>query len=132
MHSNHHYNKSLKSFARDLRINTVSRAEKYIWKGLLSKKQTGFKFLRQRPINNFIVDFFCPDLQLIVEIDGNSHDNKGNYDKYRELKLKSLGYEFVRFKEGVVLNNLDDVSIQLRHIIYCIEKRNKKESKKEV
>ena len=132
MHSNHHYNKELKMFARELRTNTISKAEKYIWKSLLSKRQTGYKFLRQRPISNFIVDFFCPDLKLIVEIDGNSHENKGSYDNYRELTLKSLGYEFLRFKEGVVLNNLDDVSIQLRHVIYCIEERNKKGSKKEV
>ena len=127
MHSNHHYNKELKMFARELRTNTISKAEKYIWKSLLSKRQTGYKFLRQRPISNFIVDFYCPDLKLIIEIDGNSHNNKGSYDDYRELKLKGLGNDIVRFSEGDAMNNFDEVSNQIRHVIYCIEERNKKE-----
>ena len=124
MYLNHQYNKDLKDYARKLRTNTVSRAEKYLWKSLLSKRQTGYKFLRQRPISNFIVDFYCPDLHLIIEVDGNSHTNKGSYDNYRELKLKSLGYDFVRFSEGDVLNNFDEVSNRIRHFIYCIEIRD--------
>lgn len=59
MHSNNHYNKNLKDFARELRTLTVSKAEKHIWKAVLSRKQTDERVLRQRPIDNFIVDFFC-------------------------------------------------------------------------
>ena len=123
MHLNHHYNKNLKEFARELRTQSVSKAEKRIWKALLSKEQTGERFLRQRPINSFIVDFFCPILGLIIEIDGSSHLNKGKYDFYREEKLKSLGYEIIRFSEGEVLNQLDDVAEKIRHVIYCLKER---------
>ena len=91
MHSNNHYNKNLKEFARELRTTTVSKAEKHIWKAVLSRKQTGERFLRQRPIDHFIVDFFTPDLGLIIEIDGSSHLNKGEYDLYRQQKLESFG-----------------------------------------
>ncbi|WP_343633983.1 endonuclease domain-containing protein [Fluviicola sp.] len=115
-----HYNPKLKEYARELRTETVSKAEKVIWKGLLSRKQTGERFLRQRPIYNFIVDFFAPEIGLIIEIDGNSHVNKGNYDRYREDKLVSLGYTVIRFKEGDVIWNMDVVSEQVRHAIYVL------------
>jgi very-short-patch-repair endonuclease len=115
-----HYNPRLKEYARELRTETVSKAEKVIWKGLLSRKQTGERFLRQRPIYHFIVDFFAPEIGLIIEIDGNSHFNKGNYDRYREDKLVSLGYTVIRFKEGDVIWNMDVVSEQVRHAIHVL------------
>ncbi|WP_341900774.1 endonuclease domain-containing protein [Fluviicola taffensis] len=121
--SHNHYNPKLKEYARELRTETVSKAEKYMWKGLLSRKQTGERFLRQRPITNFIVDFFAPEIGLIIEIDGNSHWNKGDYDRYREDKLVSLGYTLIRFTEGDVIQNLDVVSERVRHVIYAL--RNK-------
>ncbi len=123
MYSNNHYNKNLKEFARELRTQSVSKAEKKIWKSLLSKEQLGVRFIRQRPIYSFIVDFFCPKLGIIVEIDGISHLNKGEYDSYREAKLTSLEYKILRFSEGEVLNQLDDVANQIRHVIYCLEEK---------
>jgi len=121
-HSNHHYNKELKEFARELRSETVSKAEKRIWKALLSRKQLeGLRFLRQRPIDNFIVDFFCPELLLIVEIDGNSHFRKPEYDRYRQDKLEALGYKMIRFTEGLVMQNLNEVHVQLTHAVHCLK-----------
>jgi very-short-patch-repair endonuclease len=124
-YAHNHYNPTLKEYARELRTETVSRAEKYLWKGLLSRKQTGERFLRQRPIQKFIVDFFAPEIGLIIEIDGNSHYAKPEYDRYREDKLVSLGYKFMRFKEGDILNNLDVVSEQIRHAIHVLRSTNK-------
>lgn len=115
-----HYNPKLKEYARELRTETVSKAEKVIWKGLLSRKQTGERFLRQRPIYHFIVDFFAPEIGLIIEIDGNSHFSKPDYDRYREDKLVSLGYTLIRFKEGDVIWNMDVVSEQVRHVIHVL------------
>ena len=123
MYNNHFYNKNLKQFARELRSETVSRAEKRIWKALLSRKQTGERFLRQRPIKNFIVDFFCPELKLIIEIDGNSHYHKPDYDAFRQRQLEELGFMIVRFSEGDVLSNLDKVSNQITHCIYCLRQK---------
>jgi very-short-patch-repair endonuclease len=118
---NQHYNKSLKLYARELRTESVSRAEKYIWKALLSRRQLGVLVKRQRPIYNFIVDFFIPELNLVIEIDGSSHLNKGDYDRYREDKLISLGYTLIRFSEGDVLNNLDEVANSVRYTIDCLK-----------
>lgn len=120
MYSNNHYNKTLKSYARELRTESVSKAEKFMWKVLLQKRKTGQRFLRQRPIDNFIVDFFCPELKLIIEIDGNSHVDRGSYDSCRQRKLESLGYTFIRFEEGYVLNQIDEVNTKLTHAIYCL------------
>jgi len=117
---NHHYNPQLKNYAQELRTSSISRAEKYIWKSLLSRGKLGVKFKRQRPMDNFIVDFFSQEISLIVEIDGNSHFNKGEYDLYRENRLKSLGYEIIRFNEGEVIHQLDDVRMRIIHVIDCL------------
>jgi len=115
--SHHHYNVNLREYARELRTETVSRAEKYLWKAGLSRKQTGERFLRQRPIDRFIVDFFAPEIKLIIEIDGSSHNDKGDYDRYREDRLRSLGYELIRFKEGEVLQDVSAVIDSIHHAI---------------
>jgi very-short-patch-repair endonuclease len=120
MYSNNHYNKNLKEFARELRTETVSKAEKHLWKSVLSRKQTGERFLRQRPIDHFIVDFFAPDLGLIIEIDGSSHFNKAEYDFYRQQKLESLGYVFIRYYEGEVLQNVGMVKERIDYAIFCL------------
>ncbi|MBL4863130.1 MAG: DUF559 domain-containing protein [Crocinitomicaceae bacterium] len=121
-----HYNHTLKENARELRTQSVSMAEKRIWKSLLSRNKMGVKFKRQRPIYNFIVDFFCQEIKLIIEIDGSSHLNNSKYDKFRQDKLESLGYNVVRFGEGEVINCLDDIHQQLTHIIYCLKEGNKR------
>jgi very-short-patch-repair endonuclease len=81
----------------------------------------GYRLLRQRPIDHFIVDFFCPELLLIVEIDGNSHYSKAEYDVYRQQKLIDLGYTVIRFSEGLVIQNIGFVHEQLSHSIHCLE-----------
>ncbi|WP_343747257.1 endonuclease domain-containing protein [Fluviicola sp.] len=121
---NNHYNKDLREFAHELRTETVSRAEKYLWKNALSRNQQGVKFKRQRPILHFIVDFFAQEVGLIIEIDGNSHATKGSYDRMRQDKLENLGYTFIRFSEGDVLNNLGDVITQIQHVIYCLKEKD--------
>ena len=120
MFNHKNYNPNLKENARQLRTETVSKAEKRIWKSLLSKRKlNGERVLRQRPIDRFIVDFFIPELKLIIEIDGNSHFFKPEYDYYRQERLKSLGYKIVRFSEGEVMNQLDNVHQQLCHVVFC-------------
>jgi very-short-patch-repair endonuclease len=118
---NNFYSKDLRSFAHELRTESVSRAEKYIWKSLLSKNKQGVKFKRQRPIDHFIVDFFAQEIGLIVEIDGSSHFSKANYDAYRQQKLESLGFTLIRFTEGDVIQNIDAVGNQIQHVVYSLK-----------
>ena len=121
MFLNNYYNKNLKEKARELRSEKATKGERRLWKSILSKEQTGIRFLRQRAIDHFIVDFFAPSLGLIIEIDGNSHFFKSEYDFYRQKKLKSLGFQFIRFTEGEVINQLDDVKSAIDHAIYVLQ-----------
>lgn len=118
-----HYNKKLRKNAHELRTNSVSKAEKYIWKVLLSKKQLGVKFKRQRPIDSFVVDFYAQEINLIIEIDGSYHLHNQNYDKFREEKLRRMGYDIIRFTEGEVINNIWEVHREISHVIYCLKSK---------
>ena len=76
------YNPKLKAFARNLR-NDSTYTEILLWNYLKGKQMRGFDFDRQRPIDNFIVDFYCKDLQLAIEVDGESH-----YANLKKIKRK--------------------------------------------
>ncbi|XOV66526.1 MAG: endonuclease domain-containing protein [Fluviicola sp.] len=118
-HNNHHYNKNLKLMARHLRTESVSRAEKRIWKRLLSRRQMGIRFLRQRPIDKYIVDFFAPEIGLIIEVNGSSHLISGENDALKRKQMEAFGYDVLYLSEGTVLNNLDEVQKIISHAIHC-------------
>lgn len=119
---NHYYNKNLRDYAHELRTQTISKAEKYLWKSLLKENKQGVKFKRQRPIHFYIVDFFSQEIGLIIEVDGNSHHFNGEYDAKRQQQLEDLGYVFLRFREGEVLNDLNDVAVKIAHAVQCLKK----------
>ena len=90
------YNPRLKVYARQLRRN-MTLAEVLLWKDLRGKRMCGYDFDRQHPIDEYIVDFYCKDLQLAIEIDGQSHDFKPDKDAQRQKRLERLGIHFLRF-----------------------------------
>ncbi len=94
------YNPALKEIARTLRNNSTL-GEILLWKKLRNKQMLGFDFHRQKPIDQFIVDFYCSELQLAIEIDGGSHnsDEAREKDNVRQQHLESLGVCFLRFTE---------------------------------
>ena len=120
---NNHYNTQLKKNARELRTESFSRAEKFLWKAGLKKKQLGVGFKRQRPIDRFIVDFFSAEIGLIIEIDGSSHTAKSAYDRYRQDKLESFGYTLIRFQEGEVIHRYPDVESEISRVIQVLKSR---------
>ncbi len=71
--------------------NNGTKAEAVLWKYIKNKKGYGFQFHRQKNIGKYIVDFYCPKLGLVIEVDGNSHDNKYEYDRKRNEYLEKLG-----------------------------------------
>ena len=100
------YNPYLKEKARELRNNSTP-GEILLWKRLKGKQCYGFDFHRQKPILNYIVDFYCYKLKLIIEVDRYSHKFKAEEDKKRDLELNELGFTVLRFPEGEVRTNLD-------------------------
>ena len=94
------YNKNLIETAKQNR-NNPTEAEYAFW-FLIKEDKTGFDFTRQKVIGNFIIDYYCNDLKLGIEIDGNYHENKKEYDLERQKFLESNGIEILRFRNEEV------------------------------
>lgn len=104
------YNKDLKSFSRKLR-NHSTRSEITLWNQLKRKQVKGLQFNRQKPLGPFIVDFYCKRLNLVIEIDGITHesDEAKLNDAKRQSLLEGMGLKFLRFTDKEVLQNIDGV-----------------------
>ncbi|MEO6301637.1 MAG: DUF559 domain-containing protein [Bacteroidia bacterium] len=109
METKSHYNKNLKQFAREKRNNSTF-GEVLLWKNLLNKSKLGFQFNRQFSIENYIVDFICRKLKLIIEVDGYSHNFKHNEANLRDETLNNFGYEILRISEHDVKYNFENVT----------------------
>jgi very-short-patch-repair endonuclease len=111
------YKRKLTTLARKNR-NNPSPAEKKIWYEVLCRKQfEGYKFTRQKPIGDYIIDFYCSKLQLVIEIDGDSHSENKEYDKARTKTLSQLGLRVLRYTNHDVCNNIEGVYQDLMQVI---------------
>ena len=117
------YNPNLKRLARELRKRSTL-AEVLLWRHLKGRQRHGVDLHRQKPIGEYIVDFFAPELMLAVEIDGDSHQFKGGEDVDRQQKLEAMGIRFLRFTDRQVKTNIDGV---VREIDDWIENRMRNE-----
>jgi len=101
-------NKELVSNARVLR-NNMTKAEIILWSRLRERKINGYKFRRQQPIFDYIVDFYCNELKLIIEVDGEIHSlpEKTNNDSKRDKILKINGYHIIRLTNLEIETELD-------------------------
>lgn len=111
------YNKNLKQFSRKLRNNSTL-SEVLLWNHLRARKMKGYSFNRQKPLLIYIVDFYCKSLNLVIEIDGESHNYKYLADKKRQKELEDCGLFFLRFEDKEVKRDLNNV---LRSIENWIE-----------
>lgn len=102
-----HYGKT-KQLAREMRKNPTP-AEEVLWRRIRKRQILGYKFRRQHTIGKFIVDFFCADAALVIEVDGLIHDEQEEYDRDREIYLESLGLRVLRFRNEHVLQQIDGV-----------------------
>jgi very-short-patch-repair endonuclease len=91
--------------------------EKLLWSVLSGRKLDGLKFRRQHPIEPYIVDFYCADDSLVVELDGQSHNESEEYDQRRSEFLASLGLSVIRFTNDEVVSNLDGVAEGILRIV---------------
>ncbi|HVT84106.1 MAG TPA: DUF559 domain-containing protein [Chitinophagaceae bacterium] len=110
-HNNHHYNKNLQPNANHLR-KEMTKAEACLWKYVLRASQLkGFQFRRQRPVLNYIADFMCKELMLIIEVDGITHqwEETIKKDAIRQKALENAGFTVLRFRDEEVLNHIQAV-----------------------
>jgi very-short-patch-repair endonuclease len=106
--------------AKQLR-KAMTESEKHLWERLKKKQFFGYKFRRQHPMKDFIADFYCHPLKLVIEIDGGYHETKDQqaYDHGRTYEINELGVTVIRFKNEEVLLSMDGV---LQQIEKCIKK----------
>ena len=84
----------------------------------IKNKALGVQFHRQVPIKEYIVDFYCHELMLAIEIDGDSHLYKYDYDQKRQGELEHLGITFLRFSDFDVKQNMFSVALALEHVVF--------------
>ena len=124
--NNFGYNKKLQPFAKRLRKN-MTKAEACLWKYVLkARKMKGYSFRRQRPVINYIADFMCKELKLIIEVDGITHQYEETikHDTIRQKKLESVGFTVLRFEDSDVLHDINNVYHSIEATIDKLEDQN--------
>jgi very-short-patch-repair endonuclease len=118
------YKSSLKTVARELRKN-MTPTEELIWFAVRKKKLFGIQFYRQKTLSSYIVDFYAPAVNLVIEIDGAHHLTEENraQDQFRDAVLKELGLSVLRFSNSQVKNTFSKVIEQISITIQgaCVE-----------
>jgi very-short-patch-repair endonuclease len=102
------YNPKLTEYAKKLRKQGVL-SEVILWHHLKKYKTKGLDFHRQKPIDNYIVNFYCPELRLVIEIDGISHAYKINYDEIRQKNLETAGLTIIHFSDSIIKQDINSV-----------------------
>ena len=108
------YNPKLKERARELR-RAGNLSEVLLWNQIKNKQFSGLDFDRQKVIGNYIVDFYCAEKSVVIEIDGSSHDDKAEYDAQRNAFLIGLNLIVIHIPDGDVKSNLSGVMDFLRN-----------------
>lgn len=108
----------IRSRARALR-NNPTEVESLLWRQLRMWQLDGYKFRRQQPIGNYIVDFVCLEKRLIVELDGGQHAAQTNYDTERDAWLRGMGFLVLRFWNNDVIYNIEAVKDLILKALEC-------------
>ena len=117
--SNLFYNKNLQPNANALR-KSMTKAEACLWKYVLkARNMDGYQFRRQRPVLDYIADFMCKELMLIIEVDGITHHFNDTFlnDQKRQKELEEYGFTILRFKDEDVLKNIEGVRFEIFNVI---------------
>jgi len=119
-----HYNKKSEQEKRRQLRNNMTYCEKIVWV-YLRKKQFGYRFLRQYSVDKYVIDFYCPELKLAVEIDGDVHDlpEQKVYDVERQKDLEKFGIRFVRIQNEELLGNPNKAFGKIESVIKLLIKK---------
>ena len=112
------YKPYLKKYARSLR-NGSTMSEIELWKELRAKEFYGYKFIRQKPLLEYIADFYCYELELVIELDGYTHqfEETQEKDKRKDKALQEAGLTVLRFTDDEVLSDMGNVLAVIKEYI---------------
>ena len=110
-----HTKKELASYRKALRSN-LTPAEAFLWKHLKARRLAGRRFTKQHSIKNYIVDFYCASERLIIELDGEVHNNPGaiKYDDQRTSFFNQMEYSVLRFENRMIFDHLESVLKEIK------------------
>lgn len=113
-----HYLPYLVDRARNLRRD-MTDAERKLWQRIRQRQIARVQFFRQRPIGQYIVDFYCPTRRLVIEVDGAQHfeEKEQQYDHARDAYLATLGIKVIRFDNREMLTNIDGVLARIEEFL---------------
>lgn len=116
------FNKTEYTARRQTLRNNMTEPEKRLWQ-ILRNQQMGVKFRRQHGIGHYIVDFYCPERKLVIEVDGDSHDTDDaqHYDTVRADFMLALGITTMRFTNHDVMTNLNHIYQQIAQQLTCMD-----------
>jgi very-short-patch-repair endonuclease len=119
------YNPQLKDLARKLRQN-MTFSEVKLWNEPKNGRMMNYDLDRQRPIGNYIVDFYCKDLKLVIEVDGITHEDEKVIanDVVRQYELETFGVSFFRFDALLIVNNIEAAVREIKYWIEAYENKN--------
>ena len=118
-----HYNKNSQTELRRFLRKHLSKAEAVLLQDLSRKQMIGYKFRRQYGVDRYVIDFYCPELKLAIEVDGDTHfqDEAVEYDRLRQEYIEAFGIQFMRVTNNDVLHNLNGVLRSIEDKIHEIE-----------
>jgi len=120
------YNSNLKELARKLR-NEATFGEILLWNELKSRQMFGYDFHRQKPLLNYIADFYCYELDLVIEVDGSyhNHEEQSTADLIRDAELSAYGLIVLRFTEWEIRYDMVNVLRTIEDYVLSYEERSK-------
>ena len=102
--------------ARELRQN-LTQSEKLLWEKIRNKQLDGYRFRCQHPVYRYVLDFYCHEAMLAVEIDGDVHEKREEYDQYRGELLQHIGIRTLRFTNKEVISNVEEILNTIHSIL---------------
>ena len=120
-----HFNKRIELEKRRKLRKDETYVEKIMWVHFRNRQILGYKFRRQYSVDHFVIDFYCPELKLAIEIDGDVHENpeQKDYDKARQKYLEEFGIKFIRIKNEEFLGNPNNAFSKIEKKIISIAKK---------
>ena len=117
-----HYNPKLKALAAQLR-SRGTKSEILLWNQLKGGQVNGLRFIRQKPIGDFIVDFYCKEVGLVIELDGLSHQYNEvmDLDERKQCYLESIGLKVIRFEDEDVIRDMPNVIRVIEHMALSLK-----------